>query len=130
MWFHARCGYKPQALLKRRWHPYTNIKPSTWRYASPDGDATDFKDIDTWGSLLQKVAEFSMSSKASGREPGEISVHSWRKFKRIISKAVNNDDMFANTVTPGLPECRLADELMTIRAIEVKVIDIAKLPES
>ena len=46
MWFHARCGYKPQALLKRRWHPYTNIKPSTWRYASPDGDATDFKDIE------------------------------------------------------------------------------------
>ena len=46
MWFHARCGYKPQALLKRRWHPYTNLKPSTWRYASPDGDATDFKDIE------------------------------------------------------------------------------------
>ena len=46
MWFHARCGYKPQALLKRRWHPYTNVKPSTWRYASPDGDATDFKDIE------------------------------------------------------------------------------------
>ena len=46
MWFHARCGYKPQVLLKRRWHPYTNIKPSTWRYASPDGDATDFKDIE------------------------------------------------------------------------------------
>lgn len=46
MWFHARCGYKPQALLKRRWHPYTNVKPSTWRYASPDDDATDFKDIE------------------------------------------------------------------------------------
>ena len=46
MWFHARCGYKPQALLKRRWHPYTNTKPSTWRYASVDGDATDFKDIE------------------------------------------------------------------------------------
>ena len=46
LWFHARCGYKPQALLKRRWHPYTNVKPSTWRYAMPDGDATDFKDIE------------------------------------------------------------------------------------
>ena len=46
MWFHARCGNKPQALLKRRWHPYTNLKPSTWRYASPEGDATEFKDIE------------------------------------------------------------------------------------
>lgn len=46
LWFHARCGYKPHALLKRRWHPFTNVKPSTWRYARPDGDATDFKDIE------------------------------------------------------------------------------------
>ena len=94
-----------------------------------DKEDSDFKDIKTWGSLLQKVAEFSLSAKASGREPGEISVLSWRKFKRIISKAVNNDDMFANTIAPGLPECRLADELKNIRANEVKVIDIAKLPE-
>lgn len=46
MWFHARCRYNVGALLKRRWHPYTNVKPSTWWYVSPDGDVTDFKDIE------------------------------------------------------------------------------------
>ena len=46
MWFHARCRYNVGALLRSRWHPYTNVKPSTWWYVGPDGDVTDFKDIE------------------------------------------------------------------------------------
>ena len=40
LWFHATCGYEIQSLLRQRWYPWA------WRYARPDGDATDFKDIE------------------------------------------------------------------------------------
>ncbi|MCL4539144.1 MAG: ATP-binding protein, partial [Bacteroidetes bacterium] len=39
------------------------------------------------------------------------------------------DEMFANAVRREKAECRLADELKQIRKNEVRVIDIAKLPE-
>ena len=94
-----------------------------------DEKDSDFNEISTWGSFLEKVDELSQTSKVSGRSPGEITVQSWRKFKRIISRALNNDEMFANRVAPGQHECRLADELMRLHADDVCVIDIAKLPE-
>ena len=94
-----------------------------------DPQDSDFSEISTWGSFLEKVDEMSQTSKASGRSPGEITVQSWRKFKRIVSKALKNDDMFANRVAPGQHECRLADELMRLHADDVCVIDLAKLPE-
>ena len=56
------------------------------------------------------LEELSKSSKVSGRTPDEISVQSWRKFARIINKALK-DDMFANRLTPGNHECRLAEEI-------------------
>lgn len=94
-----------------------------------DNDDPVFSSIDTWGGLRDKVKELSQSSRVSGRAPDEISVQSWRKFARIINNALKNDDMFANRLTPGNHECRLAEEMKTIKANEVRVIDIAKLPE-
>jgi hypothetical protein len=46
-----------------------------------------------------------------------------------VRKAITNDDMFANGLTNGQPECRLGDELKHIKNNDVCVIDIAKLPE-
>jgi len=70
-------------------------------------------------------------SQGKGQKAGsnEINVLSWRKFKRIINKALKNDDMFANRADPSRGECRLADELKHIKPNAVQVIDIAKLPE-
>lgn len=87
----------------------------------------DFGDLKTWGEFLDTVSENSQKGGSGAR--GEISVLSWRKFKRIVNKAINNDDMFANRVSPDKSECRLADELKHIKKNEVYVIDIAKLPE-
>ena len=91
-----------------------------------DDSDSDFKDIKTWNDLIAKLSEFSQ--KSSGKS-SEITVHSWRKFKRIINRAVNNDSMFAQRVIHQEHECRLADELKQIHANDVKVIDIAKLSE-
>lgn len=90
--------------------------------------------INTWTEFREKVDELSQRSQPAGRGgqqrvSNEISVLSWRKFKRIINKATKNDDMFANRPDPSKYECRLADELKKIRENEVCVIDIAKLPE-
>lgn len=88
----------------------------------------------TWNDFREKVDELSQRSQSQGRGAGrsssnEISVLSWRKFKRIINKATKNDDMFANRPDISKGECRLADALKHISSNEVVVIDVAKLPE-
>lgn len=55
--------------------------------------------VNTWESFRDKVDELSQKSQPQGkgqpRTSNEISVLSWRKFKRIINKATKNDEMFA-----------------------------------
>lgn len=86
----------------------------------------DFGGLSTWSDFMDKVTE--NSQKGSGGGKSDISVLSWRKFKRVVRKALQ-DDMFATRVDQSKAECRLADELKQIRKNEVCVIDIAKLPE-
>ena len=88
---------------------------------------SDFGSLGTWSEFLETVSD--NSQKGASGSKGEISVLSWRKFKRIVNKAIKNDDMFANRVLHGQGECRLADELKRIKKNEIHVIDIAKLPE-
>ena len=98
-----------------------------------DSSDPDFGGISTWDDFRTKVDELSQKSQPSGRgqarASNEISVLSWRKFKRIINKAIKNDDMFANRANEQKGECRLADALKHISSNDVCVIDIAKLPE-
>ena len=89
--------------------------------------------ITTWQDFREKVDELSQKSqpqsKGQTRASNEISVLSWRKFKRIVNKATKNDDMFANRANASNHECRLADAIKHISSNDVYVIDIAKLPE-
>lgn len=91
-----------------------------------DKDDRDFGGLSTWDDFMEQVSE--KAQKGSTGDKGDISVLSWRKFKRVVRKALQ-DDMFANGINPAKAECRLADELKKIRKNEVHVIDIAKLPE-
>lgn len=84
--------------------------------------------ITTWEQLIQKVDIFSQKSQGKSNA-GEITVQSWRKFKRILNKSVKNDEMFAQRAVRENHECRLADEMKNIKPGDVKVIDIAKLSE-
>lgn len=97
-----------------------------------DSTDPDFSGISTWNEFRDKIDELSQRSQpiAKGiRTSNEISILSWRKFKRIINKATKNDDMFANRPNNNKSECRLADELKHITSNAICVIDIAKLPE-
>lgn len=91
-----------------------------------DADDSDFKNLSTWTDCMEKVTE--KSQKGSGGKGEDISVLSWRKFKRVFRKAIQ-DDMFANRAERQSAECRLGDALKMIKQNEVFVIDIAKLPE-
>jgi len=91
-----------------------------------DADDPDFRNLATWTDCMEKVAE--KSQKGSGGKGEDISVLSWRKFKRVFRKAIQ-DDMFANRADSKQAECRLGEALKAIGPNEVCVVDIAKLPE-
>ena len=91
-----------------------------------DQDDPDFSSLTTWAAFREKVSEKSI--KGGGDKNEAIMVTSWKKFKRILNKALQ-DDMFANRPNKLKAECRLADQLKTIKSNDVYVIDIAKLQE-
>lgn len=86
-----------------------------------------FKDIKNWTKFLEAVDQMT---KAGGNGRGnEISVMSWRKFKRIVRKQIENNPMFALRTDEIKNETRLGEALKYIKKNEVHVIDIAKLDE-
>lgn len=86
----------------------------------------DFSGIKNWNDFLSKVNDLSKKGSGSGNS-NEISVLSWRKFKRVVNKAIGRDKMFAPRYVPQNHECRLEEELKNISAGSISVIDIAKL---
>lgn len=95
---------------------------------SADSDFGKNSGISNWNDFLAKVSDLS-SKGSGGGKANEISVLSWRKFNRIVNKAIKNDDMFVKVgrVVPQDNSCRLEEELKKISAGSVSVIDIAKL---
>jgi len=85
-----------------------------------------FSDVDSWNTLINTVKEY----KQSGRKDGDkdISVMSWRKFSRIISKSLSHS-IFQKAVIPEKNEIRLQEAVSNIKKNEVHVVDIAKLDE-
>ena len=86
-----------------------------------------FANIRDWDALEHEISEHGKTN--SGRGDKEITVQSWRKFKRIISKSLRNS-MFGNRVVPEQNEVRLSSALEQIKANEMFVVDIAKLDEN
>lgn len=87
-------------------------------------NSSDFDGLSTWEDFLDKVAEHC--EKGSGNNK-DISVLSWRKFNRIIKKAIQNNKIFAEVSDKEPLETRLEDALKKIKKNEVYVIDISKL---
>ncbi len=85
-----------------------------------------FSEVDSWNTLINTVAEY----KKSGRKDGDkdISVMSWRKFSRIISKSLSHS-IFQKAVVPSKNETRLQEAISNIKKNEVHVVDIAKLDQ-
>jgi len=85
----------------------------------------DFGSIRCWTDFKNKVDEHT---KAQSGKNSEITVTSWRKFKRVINKALNNH-IFSQRVIQESNEVRLKEEINNIKKNDVFVVDIAKLNE-
>lgn len=87
----------------------------------------EFSNVSKWKTLVNKIDNCTKTA-SNGGQKNEIQVASWRKFKRCVSKAINND-IFANTVMSG--EVELPQEIANnLKPGEVMVIDIARLDEN
>lgn len=86
-----------------------------------------FNNVDSWEAMLREVQ--SMGEKGSS-ENKEISVMSWRKFKRIVRKSIETDKMFNDAVDASKGEVRLENEIKNLKANDVFVVDIAKQDEN
>jgi len=85
-----------------------------------------FGEVTSWSQFINKVSEFTKAGKSGGDK--EISVMSWRKFKRVVTKALNNS-IFSQRVVPEKNEVRLRESIRDIQKNDIHVIDIAKLDE-
>lgn len=85
-----------------------------------------FKEVTSWRQFIDKVDEFTKAGKSGGDK--EISVMSWRKFKRVAKKALNNP-IFSQRVISEKNEIRLRESIKNIQKNDIHVIDIAKLDE-
>jgi hypothetical protein len=87
-----------------------------------------FDRVDSWESMLKEVQE--MGAKGSDKGNKEISVMSWRKFRRIVRKSVETEKMFNDSVEASKDEVRLEEEIRKLKANDVFVVDIAKQDEN
>ena len=86
-----------------------------------------FRDIRNWKSFESTLTEYSQAGRKGSDK--EITVASWRKFKRIVNKAIKNP-MFANAISEQDNEVSIKEAITTIRKNDVFVVDIAKLDET
>ena len=87
-----------------------------------------FDRADTWRNMLESVQD--MGTKGNERGNKEISVMSWRKFKRIVRKSIETEKMFNDDVETGKGEVRIDEAIKQIKNNDVYVIDIAKQDEN
>lgn len=86
----------------------------------------DFKDIDQWTTLENKISECTKTGTNRGDK--DINVLSWRKFNRCIKKALN-DKIFGKDLFDG--ECDITEEIQNnMKAGQIMVIDIARLDQN
>lgn len=82
-----------------------------------------------WEEFKEKLSEYCTAGEKR-KKNNDITVQSWRKFKRLINKSINSD-IFQNSKSskPEKNHCYLSDEIKEIENNDVLVVDIAKLDE-
>ena len=89
-----------------------------------------FNNCQSWEDFLEHVQ--SKCEAGSNNRDKEITVSSWRKFKRIVTKYLKNEtsaNLFANRLVHEDSEIRLEDAIKRIKKHEIYVVDIAKQEE-
>jgi DNA helicase HerA-like ATPase len=85
-----------------------------------------FDKVNDWQGFISKVGDHCNAQTSPQKGTKEIPVVSWRKFKRIITKALNHG-IFTRAARDNT--MRLEKDLTAIKENEVHVVDIANLSE-
>lgn len=85
----------------------------------------EFGSIRCWADFLKEIDEHCQKQSGKG---SDITVTSWRKFKRVVRKAISSD-LFSPRIISNSNETRLKEEIEKIQKNDVFVVDIAKLNE-
>lgn len=87
-----------------------------------------FGNVHDWNEFIEKIKEKCQAGDKKSDK--EIPIASWRKFYRIVNKAINDKTaIFAREIVEDEGEVRLGDALKYIKKNEVHVIDVAKMSE-
>lgn len=91
-------------------------------------ESSDFSNL-TWEAFKEKLGKYCTAGDPK-RKGNDITVQSWRKFKRLINKSINNS-IFQEAASGSSDRnhCYLNDEIKSIQPNDVLVVDIAKLEE-
>lgn len=88
----------------------------------------NFGQIQTWTKFLDEIQN-RMEAKSTDNGKDAILPTSWRKFKRVITKAIGNDVFSGRAIVETNNEVRLNEAVKQIKKNEVMVIDVARLDE-
>ncbi len=88
----------------------------------------NFGQIQTWTKFLDEIQN-RMEAKSTDNGKDAILPTSWRKFKRVITKAIGNDVFSGRAIVEANNEVRLNEAVKQIKKNEVMVIDVARLDE-
>ena len=86
----------------------------------------DFDRINSWSGFIENINHYV---KSGNNKEKDITVQSWRKFSRIVNKAIKGNVIF-NEPTESMGELELYNAFKNIKKNDVFVIDIAKLDEN
>jgi len=88
-------------------------------------ESDEFKGL-TWDSFIEALDNNTKKGKNAN---AEITVQSWRKFKRLVRTSITNDVFQESLGSKDKRQVILKDEIKKIKKNEVFVIDIAKIEE-
>lgn len=86
-----------------------------------------FGQIRSWSDFQKEVGEYCKAGSNKGDK--EITVSSWRKYKRVVGKALSNE-IFGKATSDKNKEVRLRDSIADIKKNDIYVIDVARLDET
>jgi len=91
-------------------------------------ESSDFANL-SWNDFKEKLSNYTQAGTAK-KSGNEITVQSWRKFKRLINKSINNSIFQTERSNNSkYSQCHLSDEVKKIENNSVYVVDIAKVDE-
>lgn len=110
---------------------FSNVDDPTYTMESIMNFIVESPEFDnlTWQGFKEKLENYTKTGNV-GKRSNDITVQSWRKFRRLLKKSINNTIFVeAKSGDRGREHCYLSDEIKSIKSNDVMVVDIAKLEE-